>query len=443
MVNKTKRFCAIALAALMAASVFAGCGPEESGTASSTGTASSGDAAGTTSVTVEDPLYGEGENGTINLKVWGPEAAQDLLKEQCAAFSEQMKEYGDIQIEVVPQSESDAGTQVLTDPTAAADVFGFACNDINKLVTAGALNEILGADKETIVANNSELSVNAATIDGKLYAYPETGDNSYCLIYDKSVVSDEQAKTLEGVLQACKAANKKFAMDAGNGFYSCMFLFTGGLEIDGYEDDGLTQKFTEYDEVKVVNTLKAFHNLFTEYQDSFLNGDASKVIDGFKSGTVGAGIDGSWDFSSAKTALGDNAGFATLPTINVEGEDLPMVNLFGYKLIGVNAHSNYPNTAAELAKYLTGEECQSQRAEQLNWGPSNTAVAESDVVANDQALSAILAQAQNSVPQISVADTFWTPFATLGNNVVDASKDYTDEEWAELVKTTIANVRDE
>ncbi len=443
MVNKTKRFCAIALAALMAASVFAGCGSEESGTASSTGTASSGDAVGTTSVTVEDPLYGEGENGTINLKVWGPEAAQDLLKEQCAAFSEQMKEYGDIQIEVVPQSESDAGTQVLTDPTAAADVFGFACNDINKLVTAGALNEILGADKETIVANNSELSVNAATIDGKLYAYPETGDNSYCLIYDKSVVSDEQAKTLEGVLQACKAANKKFAMDAGNGFYSCMFLFTGGLEIDGYEDDGLTQKFTEYDEVKVVNTLKAFHNLFTEYQDSFLNGDASKVIDGFKSGTVGAGIDGSWDFSSAKTALGDNAGFATLPTINVEGEDLPMVNLFGYKLIGVNAHSNYPNTAAELAKYLTGEECQSQRAEQLNWGPSNTAVAESDVVANDQALSAILAQAQNSVPQISVADTFWTPFATLGNNVVDASKDYTDEEWAELVKTTIANVRDE
>lgn len=445
MVNKTKRFCAIALAAMMAVTAFAGCGPstETNSTPSDNAGASGESAVNVESSGTEDPLYGEGANGTINLKVWGPDAAQKLLKEQCAAFSESMKEYGDIQIEVVPQGEADAGSLVLQDATTAADVFGFACDNLDKLVTAGSLLEVTGADKEFVESSNSEASVNAAKIGDKLYAYPETGDNSYCLVYDKSVVSDEQAKTLEGVLEACKAANKNFVMDAGNGFYSCMFMFTGGLTTAGLEEDGETQKFSEYDEAKVVKTMMAFQNLFTKYKDNFLNGEVTKVVDGFKAGTAAAGIDGSWNFTNAKETLGDNAGFAVLPTINIDGTDTPIVNMFGYKFLGVNAATKYPNTSIELAKYLSGEECQQQRAEQLNWGPSNKVVAESDVVKNDQALTAILAQSANSVPQVGLSATFWTPVATLGNKVVDFDNPLTEDACKELIKTTIANVRDE
>ena len=439
--NKTKRFCAIALASLMAATVFAGCGSEPATPSESpASTAPEGDSS---VAEVADPLYGEGANGTINLTVWGPEAAQDLLKEQCAAFSENMKAYGDIQIEVVPQGEADAAAQIITDAEASADVFGFACDNINRLVNNGALLEVVGADKEMVEANNNAGSIGASTVDGKLYAYPQTGDNSYCLVYNKDYVSDEQAKTLEGVLEACKAANKKFVLDAGNGFYACMFMYTGGLQNAGLEEDGVTQKFAEYDEAKVVSTLKAFHTLFVDYKDTILNGDVSKVVDGFKSDTAAAGIDGSWNFTNAKNALGDKAGFATLPTINVDGEATQMVNMFGYKLIGVNSHTAYPNTSIELAKYLTSEECQLQRAERLNWGPANVAAAESDLVKNDAALTAILAQSEFSVAQVDVADTFWTPVGTLGNNVIDAEKTFTDEQWVELINTTVANVRDE
>lgn len=449
--NKTKRFCAIALAAMMAVTAFAGCGSDDSGSSgnggsgTTTGTSGGSTATGDSAAAdVEDPLYGEGENGTINLKVWGPDAAQDILKEQCAAFSEKMKDYGDIQIEVVPQGEADSATQVLTDSTTAADVFGFACDNLNKLVKAGALYQLPEADKAFVESTNSPESVSAATVDGTIYAYPETGDNSYVLVYDKTVVSDEQAKTLEGTLEACKAANKKFVMDAGNGYYSCLFMFTGGLKIDGLEDDGITQKFTEFDETTLVNTMMAFHNLLgDQYSDIFLNGETTKVVDGFKSGTVGAGIDGSWNFASAKEALGDNAGFAVLPTINVDGTDTPIVNMFGYKLLGVNTSTQYPNTSLELAKYLAGEECQQQRAEKLNWGPSNTTVATSDVVKNDAALSAILAQSSNSVAQVSIADTFWTPVGTFGNMIVDTEKPLTEDSAKELIKSTISNVRDE
>lgn len=440
MANKTKRFCAIALAALMGASVLAGCGGDPTPAASTP--SGDGSAAPTT---VEDPLFGEGANGPISLKVWGPSAIQDLLKQQCADFASEYSAYGDIQIEVVPQSESDAATQVLTDASSAADVFGFACDQLNRLVKSGALMEVTGADKDEVTANNSASSVAAATIDDKLYAYPETGDNSYVLMYDKSVFTDpEQVKSLESVLEVCKANNKKFAMDCGNGFYACMFMYTGGLTTDGLEDDGVTQKFSDYDEAKVVATLKAFSELFHKYSDTLLNGDASKVIDGFKSKTVAAGIDGSWDFNVCKgeDALGENAGFAILPTINVDGTDTQIVNMFGYKFIGVNSTTKYPNTAIELAKYLTNEKCQSERAD-IGWGPSNNVVAQSDKVKSDEAITAILSQSAYSVPQTGISDTFWTPVGTLGANLVDMDKTMTDDDYKELIKATIANVRDE
>ncbi len=443
--NKTKRFCAIALAAMMAVTAFAGCGPAATtgGDTTTTTPSAGGDTTTTAPTDGGDPLGGEGASGTINLKVWGPEAVQTLLKTQCDTFAQNMAAYGDIQIEVVPQGEADSATQVLTDANAAADVFGFACDNLDKLVTAGALLEVTGADKEFVTSSNSEASVLAATKNDSIWAYPETGDNSYILVYDKKVVSADQAKTLEGTLEACKAANKKFVMDAGNGYYSCMFMFTGGLKIDGFEEDGETQKFTEYDEDTVVKTMLAFQDLFTQYKDIFLNGEVTKVVDGFKSGTVGAGIDGSWNFSNAKATLGDDAGFAVLPTINVDGTDTPIVNMFGYKLLGVNSSTKYPNTAIELAKFLSGEDCQKERAEQLNWGPSNKVVAESDLVKNDEALNAILSQQANSVAQVGVAATFWTPVGTFGSKIVDFDNPLDEASAKELVKTTIANVRDE
>ena len=459
--NKTKRFCAIALAAMMAVTAFAGCGGSSGGSSSTAGgsasTAAGGDSStAATTATADgaapaaldtsngDPLNGEGANGTIKLKVWGPDAAQEILKRQCADFANEVKDYGTVEVEVVPQGENDSATQVLTDAETAADVFGFACDNLNKLVKTDSLLQVAGPNKDFVVASNSPESVSAATIGDTIYAYPETGDNSYILVYDKTVVSADQAKTLEGTLEACKAANKKFVMDAGNGYYSCLFMFTGGLKIDGLEKDGATQKFTEYDEDKMVKTMMAFHTLFTgEYKDTLLNGESTKVVDGFKSGTVGAGIDGSWNFASAKEALGENAGFAVLPTINVDGTDTPIINMFGYKLLGVNSRTKYPATSIALAKYLSGEKCQDERAKELNWGPSNTAVSQSDTVKNDEALSAVLAQSANSVAQVSVSDTFWSPMGTFGNKIVDADNPLDEAACKDLIKQTISNIRDE
>ena len=434
MFGKAKKICAVLLSVAVFVMAFTACGESSDSTSSNTGEVGN--------YGNYSPLGREAENGTIKLKVWGPDAAQESLREQCEEFCKLMSAYATIKIDVVPQGEEDPASQLLTDPTVGADVFGFACDSIDKLVNAGALLEVTSADKDYVVENNVEGSVLAATVDDKIYAYPETGDNSYCLVYDKSVVSENQAKTLEGVLAACKAQNKKFVMEANNGYYACMFLFTGGVTIDGYEEDGTTQKFAPYNMDTATSTVMAFRELFSKYKDIFVNGEVTKVVDGFKSGTVGAGIDGSWNFSYAKEALGTNAGFAVLPTINVNGTPTQIVNMFGYKLIGVNSSSKYPNTSIELAKFLTNEECQKDRAVDLNWGPSNKNVAESTLIKSDAALSSILEQSKNSVPQVAVSQNFWQPVATLGNIVVDFDNEFTDKDCQELIKKTIANVRE-
>ena len=115
-----------------------------------------------------------------------------------------------------------------------------------------------------------------------LYAYPETNDNGYYLVYDKSVVSDEQAGKLEDILAACQEAGKQFVMDCGDGFYSCTFAFTAGVQVDGLEEDGITQKFVDYDEDAAVKTLQAFGKLIKKYKGTFVSLNVKNVASGLQ-----------------------------------------------------------------------------------------------------------------------------------------------------------------
>lgn len=427
-----KKIFAVLLASMMAATALVGCGGSgESKTESKT------ESTGEASAASND--FGEEDN--ISLKVWAPDKAVATFEKQCEAFKALYPDKK-IDITVVAQGENDAATNLLNDASVAADVFGFASDQLNNLVTAKVISKVAYSD--AVKERDTEESVSAATVDGTIYAYPETGDNGYYLVYDKSIVSDEQAQKFEDTLEACKTAGKKFIMDAGNGFYACVFAFTGGLKIDGFEEDGITQKFTEYDEAEVVATLQAFSKLMHDYKGTFQSLSTDAISSGFAQKSCGAGIDGSWNTVVNKEALGENFGAAKLPTINVNGEDKQMVSMLGYKYIGVNAASKFPRSAQILANYLAGEDCQRERAESLGWGPSNKTVNGEEVVTGSTVLTAIAEQGKFAVPQVNVASTFWNPFANLGNKLVADETDPSNAEFfKKLITDTIANVRDE
>lgn len=447
---KASKVLALVLAVILAIGCLAACA--DGGDTTTTGGATK-DEQGGSAVTVEswsdaqiaemgEEIKAEAAGKTISLKVWGPEKAQDILKAETAAFAEIFKDYATIKFEVAVQGEGDAAANVITDPKAAADVFGYASDQIGKLYKANALAQVYFP--ANVTADNDAISVAAATVDGKIMSYPETGDNSYILTYDKRLVTDEQAKSLEGIFEACNASGKKFIFPAGDGFFASSFLYTGGVITNGTEEDGETQAFNDYDIDKATATVKAFADVFTANKAVFEVNNTTAVTDGYKNGTVAAGISGSWDMASVKEVLGDNIGFAVLPTINVEGTDTPIINMFGYKFLGVNSQSQYPTTAQCLAYYLAAEKCQQERAEQLDWGPSNINVQNSEFVKNSVSMTTFIAQATNSVSMSTIAgNVIFDPLGALGKYITEPQNDHSSEAIQKEIKACIANMRDE
>lgn len=429
-----KKILAVLLASAMAASALVGCGGSGTESSSQTPDASSQGSAASS----DSAVFGDEDN--IVLKVWAPEAAKATFEEQCEDFKALYPDKN-ITITVDVLTEADVQTQVSNAPAKAADVFGFPSDHLRKLVDSKLILQVPDAFAEEVKANNSEESVKAVTVDGTMYAYPETGDNGYFLIYDNTVVTAEQAGSLEAILEACKAQDKDFIMDAGNGYYSCAFLFTAGLKIDGLEyiDGEATQKFTEYDEAQVVATLQAFSKLMHDYKDTFKALSTDSISSGFINGTCGAGIDGSWNTAANQNALGEKFGVAKLPTIQVNGEAKQIVPMLGYKFMGVNASTKFPRAAQVLANYLTGEECQRERAEKNAWGPTNKVVASESVVTDNPAINAISEQGAFAVPQVNVSAKFWTPMGTLGSKIVAAETDPADEAFFKKLLEDVIN----
>ena len=444
-----KKILAILLAGMITATALAGCGGGNGGSSSTDSKSDASSGSGSTDAsaekvvdanTVDPELFGDEDN--ISLKVWAPSQALELVKKQVEDFKAAYPTKTFTNIEVSAMAEAESGTQVLNDASAAADVFGFASDHLNKLVDAKVLSEV--AFVNTVSEMNAPETVEAGKIKGTLYAYPETNDNGYYLVYDKTVVSEDKAGKLEDILAACKDAGKKFIFDCGNGYYACTYAFTAGVKIDGLEEDGVTQKFVQYDENEAVKTLQAFSRLMHEYKGTFTSLDVAQIASGFSTGTLGAGVDGSWNTNADQKALGDNFGAAKLPTINVDGTDKQLVSLFGYKYIGVNAASKFPASAQILAYYLHGEKCQEQRAEELGWGPSNKNVQGKPVITDNPIQQAIQKQSENACVQVNIAPTFWNPMGNLGNKLIADETDPEDAEYfSKLLKDTVANVRDE
>ena len=434
-----KKIIALLLAMLMMVSVLASCGGNtDEGNAGGETTNNFGNEV-TQALGILEEDFG-GETGAT-LKVWGPDKYVDLLTRQCKEFTDAFASLN-IKVEVVAQGESDAAGNLLNDVEASADVFGIPSDQLNLLASSDVLAAVPKAYADKIAESEVTPAVEASKIDGTLLAYPET-DNGYCLVYDKRVVTDEDAKTLEGILEACKKAGKKFIMDAGNGFYSCVYAFTGGVTINGFEEDGVTQAFNEYDKDTAVATLKAFSKLMHDYSGTFASLTTADIPSGFSTDTVAAGIDGSWDAAANKDALGENLGAAKLPTINVNGEDRQMISLYGYKMIGVNKYSKSPFTAQVLAYFLSSAHCQEQRLNEMGWSPTNKDLVASDTVKNDAITAAIVDQGNYSIPQTNMADQFWTPMGALGSELVAEDTNPETYDFATLLDTTVKGVRNE
>ena len=354
---------------------------------------------------------------TVTLKVWGSQEDQAMLQEMAEAFkaSNPDKTY-DITFGVV--GEPDAKTRYLEDPAAAADVFAFPNDQLYDLLAADALYEVT-RNKDAIVAANSAGAIEAASAHGQLYAYPMTADNGYFLYYDKSVISEEQVKTLDGILAAAQAVGKKFFMDLSNGWYIASFFLGAGGKLGLDESGTQTCDFNNERGVLAGEAIKALaaHEAFLTGDDAILTGGMGDII--------AAGVSGTWNADAIKAKLGDNYAATKLPTFTLAGEQVQMGSFAGFKLVGVNTMTAFPEDAMALAEWLTNEENQVKRFELRAMGPSNVKAAASEAVQANIALAALAAQSQFAVSQKDVLGNYWSPAEAFGATM--EAKDYTKD----------------
>lgn len=418
---KFKKVLALGLVGAMTLSL-AACGKSSSGS-NNAGTGSS------------DETNASGE--TISLVLWGAEEDQTLLTELVEKFEATYSDQKfDIQIGV--ESESTAKDTILTDIEAAADVFAFSSDQINDLYAAGALADIesmesalttyAGKTFDDVKNANGAGAVEAASIDDKLYAFPMVGGNGYYLIYDSSVLSEEDVASWDSLLAAADTAGKKVGMTLVSGWYSAGFFYGAGFSTSLSDDGKQTvcdfngTSADGYTGVQVTQGMLdiAGNNAFMAIAD----GDGSNQL---ASGQLCALVTGTWDTANGKNIWGEENFAATkLPTFTCNGEQVQMGSVDSYKFIGVNAYSENVGWATLLAEFLTNEESQAERYAQRSLIPTNTAVASSEDVASDVTVAAIAAQSDYAVAQF-VTGNYWDPMKTFGEMIAQGTLSADDE----------------
>jgi len=306
-------------------------------------------------------------------------------------------------------TEADAASKVITDILTAPDIYCFAQDQLARLVQAGALAAPSQTVADRLTAANDSISVSAASVAGKMYAYPLTSDNGYYLYYDKSIISEEDADSLEAIIAACEKNGKTFRFALENAWYTASFFFATDCHSNWTTDDA--GKFTSVDDTFNSDAgLVAMQGMMKLAQSTCYDPDNNIFTN------AGAIVTGIWAANSAEEHFGANLGATDLPSFTVDGKSYHLGSYSGNKLIGVKpqADSKKALVLSLLAEFLTNETCQLQRYELAQWGPSNLAAQQNEAVKANASLAALALQSQYAIPQGNIHGSWWDIAKVLG-----------------------------
>ena len=407
-----KKIIALLLASVMVVGLFAGCGAEPAASTDTSAAATEGGAA-----TTEAPTASDAAPVDMTLTVWGPQEDQaddnGWLPTMCKKFNEMHPEWN-ITFKYGVCSEGDAGKNVTADPSAAADVYFFANDQLGTLMQANAIAQLGGKYLEEVTADNSDSMMASVTgTDGGVYGVPFTA-NTWFMYYDKSVFSEEDVKSLDTMLE-----KGKVAFPLSNSWYLSSFYVANGGTLFGANgvDAAAGIQFGGENGAAVTEYLA---NLAANA--NFVNDADGVGLDGLRNGNISAIFSGTWDAASVKEALGDNFAAAQLPTINVKGEAKQLKSFAGSKAVGVNPNCANPQAAVALAVFLGSAEAQKAHYEMRQIVPCSVALMSDEAIKAD-----VVAMAQGNTvmntsivqPSIPEMGAYWAPAEAMGKALVN------------------------
>ena len=165
-----KRVLALVMSTAMIASVLTACGGKDeapaadaNNAAANTDTANNDapaadtntDAANTDAPAADDANV---DYGTGEITIWVAENVQTFTQDQIKAFQEANPQYAGYTVTVEPVGEGDAATNMITDVEGGADIYGFAQDQLARLVSSGAIMPVTG-DYAAWVAEQNDICV--------------------------------------------------------------------------------------------------------------------------------------------------------------------------------------------------------------------------------------------------------------------------------------------
>ncbi len=433
---KKKKVLSLLLATAMAATCLTACGGNDTTTEPETTTEETGEETTETTgeeageETTEETVATEEEEITATIKVWSPSEDQSAengnwLGTMCDAFNEAHPNWN-LTFEYGVCAEGDAKTQVGQDPTAAADVYMFANDQLTDLIAANGIAKLGGETESYVKETNSQAIVDSVTVDGAVYGVPFT-TNTWFMYYDKSAFTEDEVKNLDTML-----AKDKVSFPLNNSWYIASFYVANGCTLFGDGTDEAAGINFGGENGAAVTTYLA--NMVAN--PNFVNDKDGSGLAGLRDGSVKAMFSGSWDYAAVKEALGDNFGVTVLPSITINGEAKQMKSFAGSKAIGVNPNSQYPQVAVALAKFLGSAEAQQSHYDLRSIVPCNT-----ELLAQEAVQADALVVAQNATfdttsilqPFVSKMGNYWTPAENFGNSLLNG--EVTADNAAEMTES--------
>ncbi len=329
---------------------------------------------------------GGGSGKSKEIVVWVGEESADFYQEICNKYAEDNELPYTITVKGM-DTGAVAGT-VTNDPSAAADIFTVAHDNIGKLASTQCAKPFTDeALISQVLADNpaSFQNVIYSTLEGKQYLYgvPYISQALF-MYYNKEFVSEEQAQSFEGLREAAVAAGTKAITVTGDDGFNMSFallatklddhsttvkIFEGAEAVSGGSKG--TSNCQGDDTVAIVRWLQAY----AEDPNGFKWASSDGWEADLRNGGALAVIGGAWHYNAAKAALSEsNLGIALIPTFTLTADaceglsgvaagDVYRGGTFAdCKVFMINAHSDPDKYTAlqDLVRYLSSKEIQNE-----------------------------------------------------------------------------------
>ncbi len=235
------------------------------------------------------------------------------------------------------------------------DIFFFEDRELCGKVASGSLSRINDEMKRIAANFNSPETIQAFTMDEKLYGFPVASARGGILLYDKNVYGEE-ILSLEDMIKKAEKNKKSVMFALDDPLCSAQVFMSAGCRLEASEE----AQYIGYDTKQGLEAAKTINELAGMQGSGFIGtGGKKELIEGFLSGKLCAAVTDEYIAHQLwRSPIRDSLGIAKLPSVRLSGKDTQLHSFEGYRAVGVNPRSGFPFTAQMLAYYISSERSQ-------------------------------------------------------------------------------------